>query len=57
MRQSSPDKGIDGAEHMTESRKELTLEELRELIKEQEGDFIIHIEQGEEEPDADAGGI
>lgn len=42
---------------MTESRKELTLEELRELIKEQEGDFIIHVEQGEEEPDTDAGGI
>lgn len=57
MRQSSPDKGTDGAEHMTESRKELTLEELGELIKGQEGDFIIHIEPGEEEPDADAGGI
>lgn len=40
---------------MEETAKELTVEELLELVQRQEGEFIIHIEPGEEETDADAG--
>ena len=40
---------------MEETPKELTLEELLELVRRQEGDFIIRIEPGGEETDAAAG--
>ena len=40
---------------MEETAKELTVKELLELVQRQEGEFIIRIEPGGEEADADAG--
>nr|WP_289706870.1 hypothetical protein [Enterocloster clostridioformis] len=40
---------------MEETSKELTLEELLELVQRQEGEFIIRIEPGGEEADAGTG--
>ena len=40
---------------MEETAKELTVKELLELVQRQEGEFIIHIEPGGEETNADAG--
>lgn len=40
---------------MEETPKELTVKELMELVQRQEGEFIIHIEPGGEETNADAG--
>ena len=40
---------------MEETPKELTVGELLELVRRQEGEFIIRIEPGGEEADADAG--
>ena len=40
---------------MEETQKELTVKELLELVQQQEGEFIIRIEPGGEEADADAG--
>lgn len=40
---------------MEETPKEMTVGELLELVRRQEGEFIIHIELGEEETDADTG--
>ena len=37
--------------------KELTMKELLELARRQKGEFILCIEPGEEETDADAGTI
>lgn len=39
---------------MEETPKELTVGELLELVWRQEGEFIIHIEPGGEETDANA---
>ncbi|WP_289834750.1 hypothetical protein [uncultured Phocaeicola sp.] len=40
---------------MEEIAKELTVKELLELVQRQEGEFIIRIEPGGEETNADAG--
>ena len=40
---------------MEETPKELTVRELLELVQQQEGEFIIHIEPGGEETDAGSG--
>lgn len=40
---------------MEETQEELTLDELMELVRRQEGEFIIRIEPGGEEADAGAG--
>ena len=40
---------------MEEIQKELTLDELMELVRRQEGEFIIRIEPGEGEADAGTG--
>lgn len=40
---------------MEETPKELTLDELMELVRRQEGEFIIRIEPGGEEADAGTG--
>ncbi len=40
---------------MEEIQKELTLDELMELVRRQEGEFIIRIEPGGEEADAGTG--
>ena len=40
---------------MEETQEELTLDELMELVRRQEGEFIIRIEPGGEETNADAG--
>ena len=37
---------------MEETQEELTLDELMELVRRQEGEFIIRIEPGGEEADA-----
>lgn len=37
---------------MEETAKELTVKELLELVQQQEGEFIIHVEAGREETDA-----
>ena len=37
---------------MKEIAKELTVGELLEMVQRQEGEFIIHVEQGGEETDA-----
>ncbi|GFH90845.1 hypothetical protein IMSAGC002_02097 [Lachnospiraceae bacterium] len=49
----SPDRRISII--MEETPKELTMKELLELVQRQEGEFIIHIEPGGEETNADAG--
>ena len=38
---------------MERKEKEITVEELARLLQSQEGDFIIHVEPGEGEGDAD----
>lgn len=53
MKRSSPDSR--GDLYMEELQKELTLDELLELVRRQEGEFIICIEPGGEETNADAG--
>ena len=40
---------------MEEIQKELTLDELMELVRRQEGEFIIRIEPGGEKADAGTG--
>ncbi len=40
---------------MEETQEELTLDELMELVRRQEGEFIIRIEPGGEEADAGTG--
>lgn len=40
---------------MEDSQKELTMEELAELIRQQKGDFMIYIEPGGDDADADTG--
>lgn len=40
---------------MEETPKELTVQELIELVQRQKGEFMIHIEPGGEETNADAG--
>ena len=40
---------------MEETQEELTLDELMELVRRQEGEFIIRIEPGGEEANAGAG--
>lgn len=42
---------------MEGKEKEITVEELARLIQSQEGDFIIHVEPGEEDADGKAGAI
>ena len=37
--------------------KEVTVEELVRLIQSQQGEFIIHVETGEEDADGEAGTI
>ena len=40
---------------MEETPKVLTVKELMELVQRQEGEFIIRVEPGKEETDADSG--
>lgn len=40
---------------MEETAKELTMKELLELVRQQEGEFILRIEQGGEETNAGTG--
>lgn len=51
MGKNSPDRRI--AIIMVETPKELTLDELLELVRRQEGEFIIRIEPGGEGADAE----
>lgn len=42
---------------MGKEGKEVTMEELAEILQSQQGDFIIRVEPGEEDADGEAGTV
>lgn len=42
---------------MGKEEKEVTMEELVRLLQSQQGEFIIHVEPGEEDADGEAGTV